>query len=234
MTVREVPLADVAGAVGERTKLVACSHVAWMSGSLAPTALASLDVPVLLDGAQGIGAVPTNVAELGCDFYAGSGQKWLCGPDGSGMLYVAPAWRERLAVTRRSYGAYEEAMKGLDAELAPEARRFDAPSIPAESRAFALASLDLLSAFGWDAVHARARELASALARRLREAGRDVRDRDQTTLVAWRSDDPAAELARAREANVEIRELPGHGLLRASVGAWNDESDLERLLAVMA
>jgi L-cysteine/cystine lyase len=32
---------------------------------------------------------------------------------------------------------------------------------------------------------------------------------------------------------VLIRELPGRGLLRASVGAWNDESDLDRLLAVL-
>jgi L-cysteine/cystine lyase len=29
---------------------------------------------------------------------------------------------------------------------------------------------------------------------------------------------------------VIVRDLPGRGLLRASVGAWNDESDLERLL----
>ena len=37
-------------------------------------------------------------------------------------------------------------------------------------------------------------------------------------------------MRRAREAGVVIRDLPGHDLLRASVGAWNDESDLERLL----
>ena len=37
---------------------------------------------------------------------------------------------------------------------------------------------------------------------------------------------------RAREAGVLIRNLPGHDLLRASVGAWNDEADLERLLAI--
>ena len=48
-------------------------------------------MPVLLDGAQGVGAVPIDVATLGCAFYAGSGQKWLCGPVGSGMLWIAPA-----------------------------------------------------------------------------------------------------------------------------------------------
>src|SRR5262249_23635045 len=41
--VREVPLAEVAQAVGASTKLVACSHVGWMSGSFAPAELAQLD-----------------------------------------------------------------------------------------------------------------------------------------------------------------------------------------------
>src|SRR5262249_4231817 len=85
VTIRTVPLAQAAEAVGQDTRLVACSHVGWMSGSYAPTELAEVEVPVLLDGAQGIGAVPVNVAELGCDAYAGAGQKWMCGPDGLGM-----------------------------------------------------------------------------------------------------------------------------------------------------
>ena len=84
VTVREVPLAEVAEAVGPSTRLVACSHVGWMSGSYAPAELAEVDVPVLLDGAQGVGAVPVDVVALGCDAYAGAGQKWLCGPDGTG------------------------------------------------------------------------------------------------------------------------------------------------------
>src|SRR5205809_432654 len=93
----------LAGAVGPRTRLVACSHVGWMSGLEAPKELAQLDVPVLLDGAQGVGAVEVDVGALGCDAYAGAAQKWLCGPDGAGMLYVRASLRERLAVSRRRY-----------------------------------------------------------------------------------------------------------------------------------
>jgi L-cysteine/cystine lyase len=46
-------------------------------------------VYVLVDGAQGVGAIPVNMHELGVDFYAFTGRKWLCGPEGVGALYVS-------------------------------------------------------------------------------------------------------------------------------------------------
>ncbi|MDQ3934265.1 MAG: aminotransferase V, partial [Actinomycetota bacterium] len=73
--------------------------------------------------------------------------------------------------------------------------------------------------------------LAEELAGRLTAAGVEVPPRDRTTLVSWRSPDPTAEVQRLAEAGVRVRELPGRGLVRASVGAWSDEDDLERLLA---
>jgi selenocysteine lyase/cysteine desulfurase len=228
--VRTAPLAGIADAVGPDTALVACSQVSWVTGETAPAALAELDVPVLLDGAQGIGAVPTDVRALDCDLYAGSGQKWLCGPDGTGMLYLAPHMREQLDAWRRSYSSFADASAGLDAPLHADARRHDAPVLATEASAFALASLDMLAAHGWGEVHARARTLAARLAQELRDRGHRVAPRGETTLVAWHSDDAEAQRNRLAESGIAIRDLPGRGLLRASVGAWNDEDDLERLL----
>jgi L-cysteine/cystine lyase len=232
-TVRLVPFRELADAVGPRTTLVVCSHVSWVGGEVAPAALAALDVPVILDGAQGVGAVPVDVAALGCAAYAGAGQKWLCGPDGSGMLYVSPAFRERVRAVAPSYMSFSDASLGLDAPLKATAGRFDTPSLARETVAFAAASLAVLEEAGLDAVHARARDLAAALAERLRERGRTVAPRGDTTLVAWEEPDPAAARARLAEAGVVVRDLPGRPYLRASVGAWNDESDLERLLAAL-
>ena len=121
VSVREVPLPAIAEAVGPRTRLVACSHVGWASGLHRAAELAQLDVPVLLDGAQGVGAVAVDVRALGCDAYAGAGQKWLCGPDGTGMLYVSPALRERLTVARRGYANLADPDAG--ARRAPARRR---------------------------------------------------------------------------------------------------------------
>jgi selenocysteine lyase/cysteine desulfurase len=219
--------------VGPRTKLVACSHVSWITGAVRPDGLASLDVPVLLDGAQGVGAVGFDVGSLGCDFYAGSGQKWMCGPIGSGMLWVEPTWRERLAPVGATYLNLEDANAGLAAELQPDARRYDSPGVGAETLAAALAAHDVLAAHGWSSVHGRASSLAGQLAERLAERGRTVAARGETTLVSFEDADPEATRDRLAEDGVIVRHLPGTAYVRASVGAWNDEEDLERLLAAL-
>jgi selenocysteine lyase/cysteine desulfurase len=230
VSIRVVPWADVAQAVGAHTRLVACSHVSWMSGRLAPAELAQVDVPVLLDGAQGVGAVPTDVRALRCAAYAGAGQKWLCGPDGTGMLYTTPELRARLAVGRRGYGNLSDPNEGLGAHLHEDARRLDAMSLNAETTACALAASEVLSEAGWPAVHARAGGLATLLAERLRAHGREVAARDETTLVSFASPDPLAERTRLAQRGVILRDIPGRPWLRASVGAWNSEEDLQRLL----
>ena len=79
----------------------------------------------------------------------------------------------------------------------------------------------------------RAAALAESLATALAARGFEVAPRDRTTLVAWKAEDPPAAKAACEAAGVIIRDLPGTGLLRASVGAWNDETDLQRLLAAL-
>jgi L-cysteine/cystine lyase len=228
--VRAVPLADLPEAIGPETALVACSHVGWVSGATAPAQLADVGVPVLLDGAQGAGAVEVDVAALGCAFYAAAGQKWLCGPIGTGLLYVAPQWRERLRSVGPTYLNLADPAAALDAVPHTDARAHDASAISAEAGAFAVAAHDALAAFGWENVLRRARELAARLADALRERGHAVAPRGETTLVAWHDDDADATRDRLAAAGVVVRNLPGRSLMRASVGAWNDERDLERLL----
>lgn len=230
--VRSVPFAELADAVTVATKLVACSHVSWIDGRLAPD-FSGLDVPVLLDGAQGIGAVPVDVRALNCAFYAGSGQKWLCGPVGTGMLWVAAEWRERVAAPGPTYLNLENPGAGVDAVPKATAARHDASAQSLETTTAAAAALDVLGSFGWDALHERAATLAETLVAMLGERGLTVAPRDRTTLVTWQDPDPAATRDRLAAAGIVIRDLPGTGLLRASVGAWNDESDLERLVEAL-
>ena len=233
ISLRVAPFAQIAEAVGPQTKLVACSHVSWINGRVVQ-GLADLgDVPVLLDGAQGVGAVPLDMTTLGCSFYAGSGQKWLCGPIGTGLLWISPAWIDRLAASGPTYLNLVDAGAGLDAVPLAGAARHDASAQSLETTAAAMAALDALGGAGWSGVHERAATLAAEFADALADSGREVAPRGRTTLVSWKDPDPPATRERLAEAGVIIRDLPGTGLLRASVGAWNDHSDLDRLLTAL-
>jgi selenocysteine lyase/cysteine desulfurase len=232
-TIRAVPFAELAGAVGPATTLVATSHVNWRTGQLAPPELADAGVPLILDGAQGAGAIPVDVVKLRCAAYAASGQKWLCGADGTGLLYLAPEFRERVSAIAPSYMSFADASRGFESELKPDARRYDTPSLAREVIAFSLAALDVLRAADLSAVLARGPVLAATLAERLAAHGRTVAPRDHTTLVAWEDDDPEAARDRLAAADVVVRNLPGTPYVRASVGAWSSDDDLERLLAAL-
>lgn len=233
IAVRVAPWADVADAVGPRTRLVCCSHVSWRSGRLASPSLAQLEVPVLLDGAQGAGALSVDVAELGADAYAAAGQKWLCGPEGTGLLYVSPALSERMRPPVPAFDNLADPSRGLDSSPHPDARAYDTPALPAASLAQAGAALDVLGAAGWEAVHAHAAGLAELAAEALQERGRAVLARDRTTLVSWREPAAAAAVERLAAVGVLVRSLPGEDLLRASFGGWSSEEDLDRLLAAL-
>jgi L-cysteine/cystine lyase len=91
----------------------------------------------------------------------------------------------------------------------------------------------ILERAGWAIVHGRAATLAARLAVLLEREGRQTIPRGDSTLVSFRSPDPPAERARLADHGVVLRDIPGRPWLRASVGAWNDESDIERLLATL-
>jgi L-cysteine/cystine lyase len=191
-------------------------------------------VPVLLDAAQALGAVPVDVRALGCDFYAASGQKWLCGPEGSGCLFVREDRLEDLVVPWPGYGSLADPQLALEFEPALGATRLD-HGFPAGLRsAWASASLELFDEAGWEWVHERALSLASWLASLLAERGLEVRERGRSTLVSWRVDDPQAEVTRMAERGFVTRSVPERELVRASVGAWSSEDELERFVELAA
>jgi selenocysteine lyase/cysteine desulfurase len=227
VNVRMVPFAELASAVRPDTRLVACSHVSWRTGAVVDAAaLAATSALVLLDGAQGLGAVPTKVAELGCDFYAASGQKWLCGPNGIGYLFARGRLGAELPAPWPNYGVLADSAAPFELRLHPDARRFSIGFPAPHQIEWAIVAIDALERPGLDALHTRARELAAGLASLL---GERVAPRGDSTLVSWEHPDPEAEVERLRAEGFVVRNLPKTPHVRASVGAWNSDEEIERL-----
>lgn len=220
----------IAAAVTARTRLIATSRVLWTTGAVLP--LRELrercGVPVLADGAQSVGAIPDEAH--GLDFLTISGQKWLCGPDSTGALVVADP--ERLRVGSPGYFA----QRGYDPDgrfdPQPGARRFDSGWWSNGTVRGMLAALALRP--DWWAK--RASEAAATCRRLLAPLVDLVEPASPSTLVSFRVDprEAPAIVERLREDRVDVREIPGRGLVRVSCGWWTSDEDLERLARGLA
>jgi len=211
-------------AVTPRTRLIAVSHVLWTTGRRLDLArLRRPDgPPLLVDGAQSAGAIPVDLA--GADFYTVSAQKWLCGPDPSGALFVRDP--ERLGVALPS--VFSSQGSETDGSFAPKdgAARFDSGWTGAPALAGLEAALGVHPDWRYEgaaAAAARCRELLEPLVDVVTPPG-------ESTLVSFRPPGAPTELVAALgERGVIVRELPGLNLVRASCGWWTSEDDLRRL-----
>lgn len=251
-TLRVLDVGDGAGelrsVVGDactaRTRLVALSHVSWLTGAVldvAGAAAAADDVGalVLVDGAQAAGAVPVDPVALGVHAYAFPAQKWLLGPEGLGALWVDPHAMSRIAPV---FSGYETGTDhGWDGSVLmhPDARRFEASTEPEILLAGWTASLEWLAGLGWSRVHAAtadaARRCRAALAL-LPGVQLDPPLASASGLVAFRLPGVASDVAAMQlaEAGVIVRPLPEPGGLRASCGFFTDDDDIRRLTEVLA
>jgi L-cysteine/cystine lyase len=213
-------------AVTPRTRLLALSHVIWTTGHVIPIhdLRRETGLPILVDGAQSVGAIPVDVGEV--DFYTVSCQKWLCGPEPLGALYVRDP--EALRIAFASY--FTQSSIERDGTFVPQegALRFDTGWLPTAGLAGLEAALD--GAPDWRYEHAAAMTERCRIA--LAERSDVVSEPGQGTLVSFVAPgDAAADSARLYDAGVVVRDLPGTGWLRASCGWWTSDEDIERLVS---
>jgi selenocysteine lyase/cysteine desulfurase len=218
----------ILSAVTPRTRLIATSQVIWTTGAALP--LAELrersGVPVLADGAQSVGAIPTSAA--GVDFLTISGQKWLCGPDTTGALVVRDT--ESLRVTSPGYFAQSQHEPDGTFTLHPDARRFESGWWSQGTIRGMLAALELRPDWCFERASEAASRCRALLARRVEVVTREP----SATLVSFRPEvDADALVAHLRESGVDVRAIPGRQLVRVSCGWWTSDGDLERLVGVL-
>lgn len=90
----EILLESILNAIDSSTRMVAISWVGFASGWRIDVgrfceAIHARGPLVFLDAIQGLGAFPLDVSQTGVDFLAADGHKWMLGPEGAGVLYVA-------------------------------------------------------------------------------------------------------------------------------------------------
>ena len=190
---------------------------------------------VAVDGAQAAGAIPLRVTELGVDFYAIPGQKWLLGPEGTGALWASPGVTERRSCPR---AAGSPTRRSGSTGRSPG--RTHAGSTTAAPTALAITGL--ARSCGWLSmyvglpwIHERGRPWPGpppTVSRR--STGVEMltpRDRMATLVTfrlrGWDAETALTELA-ARTFAI-ARTIPPLDALRISVGFFTTEDEIERV-----
>lgn len=156
--------------ITKRTRVIAVPHITCTVGQVLPAQrIAKLaherNLLFFLDGAHTPGMLPLNVKDLGCDFFATCGHKWMMGPKGTGFLYVRKDVREIVEPIWTGAGVdlSWDLQKGT-LEYKKDAHRFDFATQNSAIYVGLGAAIDFLSHLGMENVAQR----GQALARRLR------------------------------------------------------------------
>lgn len=240
-----VDLDEFVGAIDERVRMVAISHVEFASGfcfdlARVSAACRAWGAFLFVDIAQSIGVLPIDLRLV--DAAAWPTWKWLMGPIGMGGLYVAAGRLESIRPAFVGSDGMVPTQDYLDYrfEFRPDAGRFEYSTenvLGLIGVAEALRRLTPL--FGNDAADAvarRVRDLGDLLISRLEERSFRLYS---SRLPGERSGifsfvapgNPAQVAARLRRNGVEVAVRSGR--LRISPHFYNNDEDVERLLAAL-
>lgn len=243
--------AEVEAALTPATRLFCTTWVHSFSGAVCDlsgigAACRARGVRLVVNGSQAVGARPIDVASLPVDAVLGVGFKWLCGPYGTGYVWMRP---DLLASLRRTQ-AYWLAQMTAD-DLGGEGHDPRPPDGPPTSRTFDVfgtanflnfkpwaASIEYLLGVGIEAIEEHDQRLVQHLLdgldrRKLAVHGSEERANRSTLVFVSRTDGaPSREIAQAlgrRGIGVACR----RGMIRISPHLYNTEADIDRALAIL-
>jgi L-cysteine/cystine lyase len=230
--------------INEKTRLIVLSHVTWSTGTaLDIQAVGRLGhergIPVLVDGAQSAGAIPIDVKALGIDFYAIPMQKWLCGPDGTGALYVS---REALHYVAPTYVGYFSVKheENIEWALQDDARRFEMGGRQTAAIAGQCALLNWLeNEVGFPWIYQRIAALNVYAYHALKTVpGLTILTPQPgvSGILAFTVagiDDEVLVQQLLEHHNIYIRNIPPNHALRISTGFYNTEEEIDTLVKAL-
>ena len=180
----------------------------------------------IVDGAHAPGHVPVDLETLGADIYAGNCHKWLCAPKGAGFLWARPehqSWIEPLVV---SWGYREEAFADRHAWAGTRdpAAYLSVPK-----------AIEVHATFDLEGARVLADQAEQGLAELgyPRVPGLPAPFMRAVELPPGDPDELWARLYEEFRVEAPVYEWEGRRLLRVSIGPYNDEQDLERLVSAL-
>ncbi|MGI8939239.1 MAG: aminotransferase class V-fold PLP-dependent enzyme [Iamia sp.] len=234
--------------LGDQVALVASPPCHWTDG--APIDLAAVGEAVravggalAVDVCQSLGAAPFDGRAVRPDVVAGATYKWLLGPYSLGFAWFAPRWRDGPPLdhgwSNRAGAEDFAALTQPSTDFRPGARRYDVGE-PAQHTQMpvALASLGLITEWGPATVATHARRLTDRIAEGAASLGFEVAPADRRSdhllglglaPTGLAPDALAATLADAK-VHVSVR----GSSVRVSAHRFNDDDDVDRLLAALA
>jgi len=199
---------------------------------------------LLLDAAQSVGQMPVDVLELGCDFCAFPGHKWLLGPAATGALYVR---RDLIAaVEPPKVSHHASAFYNFKDRFVPKGDtidKFEMTTVSVPLLAGLNAAIEFVGGIGIETVQGRASALARDATDRLGKVPglRMISARDAGMIAsgivsfALRGVEPAVLTAHLWEsARIVGRTVPDSGCTRLCFHAFNTEAEADAAIAVVA
>jgi selenocysteine lyase/cysteine desulfurase len=231
-----------------RTKVLSLSHVTCATGQILPMRqigelAADRGLWYFVDGAQSAGMMPVDVKSWKCHAYATSGHKWLCGPKGTGLLYVSREAQE--VIEPKFVGAYSgggewDMISTGQFHWTDSAQRYEYGTVSVPLFVGLGASMDFLLQIGIHNIWRHNHAMGAALKEGLNELGATVlspQDADEhSSIITFKIDNmeyPQLQGFLGKEHKLRTRGIYEGGLngLRISLHLYNDFDDVDRVLA---
>ena len=241
----------VVDAIGPKTRVIALPHITTTTGTVFPIqAIAEMarrqNIWTCIDGAHAPGSIDLDLHELGVDCYAASCHKWMCGPNGTGFLYV----RENMLDVLQVYhvGAYSDTGWEISLETqvlegyTPSAHRYDYATQNAALYQGVVAAIDFLESIGMENVSQRIMELSTHLVEGLKEIPRvklltPLEKESRAGMVTFTlADTHFRDFGkRAAKEKFRIRLVPESQLdaIRISTHIFNNREEIERFVGLV-
>ncbi len=242
----QVRVDHLLAACDQRTRIISVSWVGYATGwRMDVSGLVQeahrRGILVFLDAIQGLGVFPLDVQAWEVDFLAADGHKWMLGPEGAGLLFIRAEHLERLRPLLVGWNSVQQShdFSRCDLDLRPAAARYEGGSANMAGIAALGASLELLTGAGLtpddSPLADRVVEWTDLAIERLRSIGALIRSPrvhgHESGILAFElpGKSPSAVRRHCLENGVVLSVR--HGWLRISPHAYNNEQDIDRLIA---